>query len=66
MIGDVIRAARIAAGLTQHQLGLLCGYGDGAAARIIQYWESGTRDVPITKVRTLAQVLNIPIESLIP
>ncbi|MGN1019881.1 MAG: helix-turn-helix domain-containing protein [Aristaeellaceae bacterium] len=65
-IPEKIKQARKAAGLTQKQVGLACGYDDKNAERSARHWESGTRPVPIDKLRTLSQVLNIPLDQLIP
>ena len=64
--GERIKAARQAAGLTQKQLGILCGYSEASAERTVQFWEADKRDVPIEKIRILAKSLNMTLDELIP
>lgn len=64
-IGETIKEARIKKGLTQKQLGELCGY-EKAADCMIRDWERDKRPVPIDKLRRLAAALDLPLESLIP
>lgn len=66
MFGERIRAARMAAGLTQRKLGELCGYSEKSAERVVQLWEHNKQPVPLDKLRVLAQALNISLDSLIP
>ena len=66
MFGEYIKECRIKAGLTQKQLGMLCGYEEASADRVVQLWEHDKQPVPLNKLRILAKTLNIPIESLIP
>ena len=66
MFGEYIRQKRKEKRLTQKQLGLLCGYEEKSAERIVQLWEHNKQPVPIEKIRPLANALEIPIESLIP
>ena len=66
MFGERIKAARMQAGLTQKQLGLLCGYSEVSAELTVQHWEANRRDVPLEKIRIVAQVLNLNINDLIP
>jgi len=66
VFGEYIKASRLKAGYTQKQLGLLCGYDESAAERVVQYWEADKREVPLARVRALAKALKIPLESLIP
>jgi len=66
LFGERIRAARMAAGLTQRQLGLLCGYNEKSAELTVQHWEANRRDIPLEKIRIVAQVLNLKLEDLIP
>ena len=65
-IPEKIKQARKAAGMTQKQVGLACGYDEKSAEVSVRRWELGTRPVPIDKLRTLSQVLNIPLDQLIP
>ena len=66
VFGEYIRDCRIAAGLTQKQLGEMCGYSEASADRVVQLWEHDKQPVPLDKIRILAKSLKIPIESLIP
>lgn len=65
-IPEKIKKARQEAGLTQKQVGLACGYDEKSAESFARQWERGTRPVPIDKLRALSQVLNIPLDQLIP
>ena len=65
--GEVIRTARQAKGLSQAQLGVLCGYeGRKAAENMVQRWEYGTKPVPIDRLRRLCAALDLPLDALIP
>lgn len=61
--GEEIKAARIAAGLTQKQLGEAAGYKD--AQPFVASWEAGTRPIPRGKIRAVAKALNIEPTELI-
>lgn len=65
MTPDTIRAARIAAGLTQKQLGEAAGYADSTAQPFVASWEAGTRPIPRDKIREVAKALNIEPTELI-
>lgn len=65
-IPAAIKAARIAAGLTQKELGERIGYNGESQERAIRNIESGRRGVPIEKVRALAAVLNLTLDDIIP
>ena len=64
-IPEKIKKVRQEAGMTQKQVGLACGYEEKSAERTARHWESGTKPVPIEKLRALSQVLNIPLDQLI-
>lgn len=64
--GDYIRECRIAAGLTQQQLGEACGYEGRSAAMTVQKWEHEKNPVPLDRLRRLAVALNVSLDSLIP
>lgn len=64
--GDYIRECRIAAGLTQKQLGEACGYEGRSAMTTIQNWETDKQPVPLDRLRRLAVALNVSLDSLIP
>ena len=55
---DILRAARIKAGLTQKELGEQCGYGSNAA-RIVSKWETDYRPIPKSKIILVGKILNI-------
>ena len=65
MTPDTIRAARIAAGLTQKQLGEAAGLESSTAQPFVASWEAGTRPVPRDKIRLVAEVLGINPTDLI-
>lgn len=61
-----LRAARIAAGLTQRQLGEMCGYTGNSAERTVQNWEYGKQSPPLDRLRALADALHVSLDYLIP
>lgn len=65
-IPEKIKQARKEAGLTQKQVGEALGYTGGTAESTVRRWELDIRPVPLDKLRTLSQVLNIPLDQLIP
>ena len=66
-IGEIIREKRIIKGYSQEQLGLLCGYKSvGSAKNAVQYWEYGKKYVPVERIRKVAEILEIPLNYLIP
>ena len=65
-IPERIRQARKDAGMTQKQVGLACGYEEKSAESFARQWELGIRPIPLDKLRTLSQVLGIPLDQLIP
>lgn len=64
-IAEKIKQARIEAGYTQQKFGELCGYENNAQG-IVGRWESGTRPVPLEKLRTVAKLLNLTLDDLVP
>lgn len=66
MFGEYIKQSRQKRKLTQRQLGILCGYEEKSAERVVQLWESNKQPVPLDKIRPLAVALDVPIDSLIP
>lgn len=64
-IGERVRLARIAAGLTQKQVGEALGYKSGAQV-IIAEWESGKKQIVREKIKPLAKLLNIDLADLLP
>lgn len=65
-IPEKIRAARIAANLTQKQLGEQAGYTGSAAQVTVGRWEIGARPVPVEKLRIVAKLLKLTIDDLVP
>ena len=65
-IPETIKAARLKAGLTQQALGEALGYEGTSADSTVRRWEAGSRPVPIEKIRKLAELLQITLDSLIP
>ena len=65
-IPEKIKAARLACGLTQKQLGELCGYSKSSAEHTVQRWEYGDRYVPHEKLRLVAKLLHLTLDDLIP
>lgn len=55
--GDALKKARISAGLTQKQLGEMCGMADSA----IRKYESGKIKPKIETTAKLAKALNVDI-----
>ena len=64
--GEKIKALRKQAGLTQQQLGELCGYEGRGAECAVQNWEHNRQLPPITKLRALAQALQVAVDAIIP
>lgn len=65
-IPETIKTARLKARLTQQALGEALGYEGTSADSTVRRWESGSRPVPLEKIRKLAEVLQIPLDTLIP
>lgn len=65
-IGEKIRAARVAAGLTQKQLGLAVGFSENSAERMIQKWEYGKQAPSLQYIRPLANALKVSLDYLVP
>ena len=65
--GEIIRYARQAKGLTQKQLGALCGYDNPKVAECtVQAWEYNSKPIPIDRLRRLCAALDLPLDALIP
>ena len=64
--GLKIRAMRLAAGLTQTELGTACGYPASSARTIVQHWEHGRQMPGIDSLRTIAVVLQVPLNQVVP
>lgn len=65
-IPEKIKSARQQVGLTQQQLGEACGYGGDTAQVTVRRWENGRLDIPVRKLRTVAKLLKLSLEDLIP
>lgn len=63
---EKIRILRKVAGLTQQELGELCGYEGNSAGRTVQHWEYGRSYPPAEKLRILAKVLNTTLDQIVP
>src|ERR1700759_1182758 len=61
-IGRRIKAARETAALGQAEMGRKMGVSNTTAWR----WESGKTSVPTTQLRKIAQLLRVPMETLLP
>lgn len=69
MRGDApqrITTARSRAGMTQQELGEQLGYAGATAQVTVGRWEAGTRPVPMSKIKALAEVLGIDPVKLLP
>lgn len=56
-----LRALRLAAGLTQRQIGVAVGRSGSEVSE----WERGRRSPRLPQIRALARVLGVPFETLI-
>jgi len=66
-IGEKIRAARVAAGLTQKQLGLAIGIENAKVAEnTVQKWEYGKVIPSLQYLRPLANALKVSLDYLVP
>jgi transcriptional regulator with XRE-family HTH domain len=61
-IGQRVREAREAKGLSQEELGAALGY----TATAISYFEAGSRKVRLEDLQRVAQVLDIDLDYLLP
>lgn len=64
--GEKLRTMRMAAGLTQPQLGAACEYPPGSADRIVRMWETDKQFPPIDKLRLLAAALKKTLDDVVP
>lgn len=65
-ICTAIKYARKARNLTQQQFGEMLGYKGACAQVYVSQYESGTRQIPINKIKKAARILDIPVETLLP
>lgn len=61
-----LRNARIQRGLSMAQLGVLLGYDANSANVTVYRWESGERPIPRIHIKTIANILGIQSEDLLP
>ena len=66
MTGEELRAARIRRRYTQKKLGLLLGYEEKSAERVVALWEHDKQYIPLKHFRKLSELLNVPLEKFIP
>lgn len=64
--GYKLRTLRIAVGLTQLEVGEACGFIGDTATRTVQFWERGERLPGIDRIRSLAAVLQVPVNQVVP
>ena len=57
-VGKRIRKVRIVRGLSQDELAKRCGYKSRSAINKI---ETGINDIPISKIKIIAEILNIDV-----
>lgn len=62
---EALRIARIERHLTQKELGVKLGYEDEAAQPIVSAWESGSRDIPLTMIRLICDVLGLRCDCML-
>ena len=65
-LGEMIRVKRTYLGMSQRDLGERRGYRRTAAKNTVQLWEADKRPVPLNKLRIVSDVLQLPLERLIP
>ena len=65
-LGEKIKTARIAAGLTQRQLGEACGREGRSGECTVQHWEHNRQEPGLSDIRPLATALKVSIDYLIP
>lgn len=65
-IGENIKEARKKKGYTQAQLGVLMEYEGRTGEVMVQHWENDRQLVPVTKLRKLAELLDMKYDDLIP
>lgn len=66
MTGEELRLARQAKALTQKKLGLLLGYSENSAERVVQLWEHDKQPIPARLWRSASKILGVPIDKFIP
>lgn len=53
-------------GLTQMELGIKLGYSREYAQKNVSRWELGLRPVPRKHLKRMAEILEMPVENLLP
>ena len=66
MTGEELKYYRVKRHYSQEQLGLALGYSPASAERTVQLWEHDVRPISPKKYRKLAEVLEVPLEKVIP
>ena len=61
-----LREARLRKKIHQKRLGEMLGYSGMVAQRMIHAFEYAERPIPLRKIRQLAEILDIPIDKLVP
>lgn len=64
--GQKIKVLRKNAGLTQRELGILCGFSPRVGEVTVQHWEHDRRQPQLEALRPLAEALKITLDDLIP
>lgn len=64
--GYKLKYMRLAAGLTQHDVGIACGFTDSTATKAVQHWEHGRRLPGVDRLRALAIALEVPVNQVVP
>jgi len=59
--GERLKAARLAAGLSQEKLGIEAGIQEESASARMNRYEKGTRAPAVEIVERIAKVLNVPV-----
>lgn len=65
-IAQLIYERRTALHLSRADIGRACGYTGAPARSIPARWELGQAFPPVERVRRLAAILRVPIDSLVP
>ena len=64
--GYKLKYMRLAAGLTQREVGEACGFTGNTASSAVQHWENGRRMPSIDRLRPLANALKVPVNQVVP
>ena len=66
MTGEQLKEARLEMKYTQQRLGELLGFTGRNAELMIQHWEHNRRNIPLRYYRKISEILEIPLERMIP